>query len=115
MSKNQGWIGHFVIVELDTWASSVQKVSKNDSELVISKIADKLPKIGFLSAFFWFVWGNSGNVAVLDGSSTAIRHAGSLEFWHYAPRAGRQSRSHNNQKITILKRLNKINSYTDVS
>ena len=57
MSKNQGWIGHFVIVELDTWASSVQKVSKNDSELVISKIADKLPIIGFLSAFFFDLYG----------------------------------------------------------
>ena len=50
-------IGHFVIVKLDTWASSVQKVSKNDSELIISKTADKLPIIGFLSAFFVDLYG----------------------------------------------------------
>ena len=40
------------IKNLFSGASSVQKVSKNDSEEVISKIADKLPIIGFLSAFF---------------------------------------------------------------
>ena len=49
-------------------------------------------------------YGIGGVEAVFDGSSAVIRHAGSLEFGHYAPRAGGQSRSHNNQTITLIKK-----------